>query len=230
MHSPEHCFTQFTADISGYDLPTQFTFPFYYTPHPLCVLAAEQLQQHLMTQTDFEHEFGLSDEQNGRGKMFGVLLVQSPLGQLGFFSAFSGKIADQNLLPGFVPPVFDMLTEESFFRRETDAINAVNAQYKAFAANPEIAQLKADIKADRAAYLQAEQVHRQVMIENRAERKQQRKQGEQNLSTEELKTLLDDLAKQSVAEKNVLKYLKQAWDEKLAIKEVRLFRSCWCWR
>ncbi|CAE6934488.1 23S RNA-specific [Vibrio sp. B1REV9] len=222
MHSPEHCFTQFTADISGYDLPTQFTFPFYYTPHPLCVLAAEQLQQHLMTQTDFEHEFGLSDEQNGRGKMFGVLLVQSPLGQLGFFSAFSGKIADQNLLPGFVPPVFDMLTEESFFRRETDAINAVNAQYKAFAANPEIAQLKADIKADRAAYLQAEQVHRQVMIENRAERKQQRKQGEQNLSTEELKTLLDDLAKQSVAEKNVLKYLKQAWDEKLAIKEVRL--------
>ncbi len=222
MHSPEHCFTQFTADISGYDLPTQFTFPFYYTPHPLCVLAAEQLQQHLMTQTDFEHEFGLSDEQNGRGKMFGVLLVQSPLGQLGFFSAFSGKIADQNLLPGFVPPVFDMLTEESFFRRETDAINAVNAQYKAFAANPEIAQLKADIKADRAAYLQAEQAQRLVMIENRAERKQQRKQGEQNLSTEELKTLLDDLAKQSVAEKNVLKYLKQAWDEKLAIKEVRL--------
>ena len=59
MHSPEQCFTRFTADISGYDLPAQFTFPFYYTPHPLCVLAAEQLQQHLMTQTDFEHDFGL---------------------------------------------------------------------------------------------------------------------------------------------------------------------------
>lgn len=103
MHSPEHCFTRFTADISGYDLPAQFTFPFYYTPHPLCVLAAEQLQQHLMAQTDFEHDFGLEDEKSGRGKMFGVLLVRSPQGELGYFSAFSGKIADQNLLPGFVP-------------------------------------------------------------------------------------------------------------------------------
>ena len=131
MHSPEQCFTRFTADISGYDLPAQFTSPFYYTPHPLCVLAAEQLQQHLMTQTDFEHDFGLEGEQNGRGKMFGVLLVRNPQGELGYFSAFSGKIADQNLLPGFVPPVFDMLTEEGFFRGETDAINTANAKYKA---------------------------------------------------------------------------------------------------
>lgn len=222
MHSPEQCFTRFTADISGYDLPAQFTFPFYYTPHPLCVLAAEQLQQHLMTQTEFEHDFGLEDEQNGRGKMFGVLLVRNPQGELGYFSAFSGKIADQNLLSGFVPPVFDMLTEEGFFRGETDAINAANAEYKAFAANPELAQLKAEIKADREAYQQEENAHRQVMIAGRAERKQQRKQGEQTLNPEELKTLLDDLGKQSVAEKNVLKYLKQAWDEKLAIKEARL--------
>ncbi|MET2900708.1 pseudouridine synthase [Vibrio rotiferianus] len=222
MHSPEHCFTRFTADISGYDLPAQFTFPFYYTPHPLCVLAAEQLQQHLMAQTDFEHDFGLEDEKSGRGKMFGVLLVRSPQGELGYFSAFSGKIADQNLLPGFVPPVFDMLTEEGFFRGETDAINAANAQYKTFAANPELTQLKAEIKADREAYQQEENTQRQVMIAGRAERKQQRKQGEQTLSPEDLKVLLDDLGKQSVAEKNVLKYLKQAWDEKLAVKEARL--------
>lgn len=68
MHSPGHCFTRFTADISGYELPEQFTFPFYYTPHPLCVLAAEQLQLHLITQNDFEHDFGLEDKQAGRGK------------------------------------------------------------------------------------------------------------------------------------------------------------------
>ncbi|MGI9948850.1 RluA family pseudouridine synthase [Vibrio hyugaensis] len=222
MHSPDQCFTRFTADISGYELPAQFTFPFYYTPHPLCVLAAEQLQQHLTTQTDFEHDFGLEDEQSGRGKMFGVLLVRNPQGELGYFSAFSGKIADQNLLPGFVPPVFDMLTEEGFFRGETDAINTANAQYKAFTAKPELAQLKAEIQADRDAYQQEENAQRQVMIAGRADRKQQRQQGEQTLNPEDLKALLDDLGKQSVAEKNVLKYLKQAWDEKLAVKEVRL--------
>lgn len=113
MHSPEHCFTRFTADTSDYELPTQFTFPFYYTPHPLCVMAAKQLQQHLLAQTDFEHDFGLVNEETGRGKMFGVLLIESPQGELGFLSAFSGKIADQNLIPGFVPPVYDMLTDEA---------------------------------------------------------------------------------------------------------------------
>ncbi len=222
MHSPEQCFSRFAADISGYTLPEQFTFPFYYTPHPLCVLAAEQLQQHLLTQTCFDHDFGLDDKQAGRGKMFGVLLVQNSQGETGYLSAFSGKIADQNLLPGFVPPVYDMLTDEGFFRTETDAINVINAEYKQFLANPDLAELKAEIEADREAYLQSEQAHRQVMIEGRAKRKQQRKQGEQTLSTDELASLLDELGRQSVAEKNTLKYLKMAWDEKLAVKEQRL--------
>ncbi|ANQ18712.1 RluA family pseudouridine synthase [Vibrio natriegens] len=222
MHSPEHCFTRFTADISGYELPEQFTFPFYYTPHPLCVLAAEQLQQHLLTQNDFEHDFGLEDEQAGRGKMFGVLLAQNQQGELGYLSAFSGKIADQNLLPEFVPPVYDMLTDEGFFRAETNAINAINAEYKQCADNPELIELKAEIQADRASYQQEEQAQRQIMIDGRANRKLQRKQGEQTLGPDELKTLLDDLGKQSVAEKNALKYLKMAWDEKLAVKEQRL--------
>ncbi|UYI48873.1 pseudouridine synthase [Vibrio natriegens] len=222
MHSPEHSFTRFTADISGYKLPEQFTFPFYYTPHPLCVLAAEQLQQHLVTQNGFEHDFGLEDEQAGRGKMFGVLLVQNQQGELGYLNAFSGKIADQNLLPGFVPPVYDMLTDEGFFRAETDAINAINAEYKQCADNPELIELKAEIQADRASYQQEEQAQRQIMIDGRANRKLQRKQGEQTLGPDELKTLLDDLGKQSVAEKNALKYLKMAWDEKLAVKEQRL--------
>ncbi|MDE1027904.1 hypothetical protein OS111_25960, partial [Escherichia coli] len=92
----------------SYSLPERFTFPFYYEPHPLCEIASHQLQQYLETQTDWQHDFGL-DSDVGRGKMFGVLLVKSPEGELGYFSAFSGKVADQNLLPHFVPPVFDML-------------------------------------------------------------------------------------------------------------------------
>lgn len=222
MHSPQHCFTRFNIAIEGYDLPEKFTFPFYYIPDPLCILAAEQLQQHLETQTDFDHDFGLENEGSGRGKMFGVLLVQNSQGEIGFLSAFSGKIADQNLLPGFVPPVFDMLIEEGFFLSETDAINTANVAYKAFAENPEMAELNVQIKADYAAYQQEEHGHRQVMIDNRATRKQQRKEAEQTLAPDLLKALLEGLSKQSVAEKNILKHLKRMWDEKLAIKEQRL--------
>ncbi len=222
MHSPQHCFNRFDVAIEGYDLPEQFTFPFYYTPHPLCVLAATQLQQYLQTQTDFEHDFGIENESRGRGKMFGVLLVQNLQGEIGFLRAFSGKIADQNLLPGFVPPVFDMLTKDGFFRGDAEAINQAYATYKTFADTPEIATLKTQITAERAAYQKEEQAYRATMIQGRATRKAQRREAQRTLDAERLQTLLDELGKQSVAEKNTLKHLKLKWDEKLAAKEQRL--------
>ncbi|EMI4301588.1 RNA pseudouridine synthase [Vibrio vulnificus] len=228
MHTPDPCFTSFTTAIDGYALPERFTFPFYYTPHPLCVLAAEQLQQHLRTQQEWQHNFGLlngevvSDDESAIGKMFGVLLVENAQGDIGFLSAFSGKIADQNLLPGFVPPVFDMLAEESFFRRELSEITDINHQVKQLSQSAELAQLRQQIEADRQAYQAQEQAQRQAMIEGRAARKQQREQAEATLTGDALKAVLDDLAKQSVAEKNVLKYLKLEWDEKLASEEARL--------
>ncbi|HDZ3713139.1 TPA: RluA family pseudouridine synthase [Vibrio vulnificus] len=228
MHTPDPCFTPFTTVIDGYALPERFTFPFYYTPHPLCVLAAEQLQQHLLTQQEWQHNFGLlngevvSDDESAIGKMFGVLLVENAQGDIGFLSAFSGKIADQNLLPGFVPPVFDMLAEESFFRRELSEITDINHQVKQLSQSAELAQLRQQIEADRQAYQAQEQAQRQAMIEGRAARKQQREQAEATLTGDALKAVLDDLAKQSVAEKNVLKYLKLEWDEKLASEEACL--------
>ncbi|MER0261398.1 RluA family pseudouridine synthase [Vibrio vulnificus] len=228
MHTPDACFTPFTTVIDGYALPERFTFPFYYTPHPLCVLAAEQLQQHLLTQREWQHNFGLlngevvSDDESAIGKMFGVLLVENAQGDIGFLSAFSGKIADQNLLPGFVPPVFDMLAEESFFRRELSEITDINHQVKQLSQSAELAQLRQQIEADRQAYQAQEQAQRQAMIEGRAARKQQREQAEATLTGDALKAVLGDLAKQSVAEKNVLKYLKLEWDEKLACEEARL--------
>lgn len=216
MHQPEQLFTRFNTQIDGVALPEKFTFPFYYQPHPLCVLAAEQLQAHLTHQTDWQHDFGLTGHQDGIGKMFGVLLVRSPKGELGFFSAFSGKIADQNLLPGFVPPVFDMLAEESFFHADLAEITKLNEQVKQLQANPRLHALQQQLAQYQCDYQQAEQTQRELMIKGRAERKQQRKHAEQTLVGDELNLALDDLAKQSVAEKNVLKYLKLEWDQKIA--------------
>lgn len=222
MHKPENLFTRFNSDISHYSLPDKFTYPFYYQPHPLCVVAAEQLQLHLETQTDWQHDFGVDGNPQGTGKMFGVLLVQSPGGELGYFSAFSGKIADQNLLAGFVPPVFDMLAEESFFRSDLAQITAINEQVTQRKANPKLLQLKQALNQYQTDYAHAEQTQREVMIQGRAARKAKRKQAEQQLSEAELHTLLDQLGKESVAEKNVLKYLKLEWDAKIAEVQAEL--------
>ncbi|NOH80394.1 RNA pseudouridine synthase [Vibrio sp. RE86] len=216
MHQPENLFTRFENSISEYSLPSKFTFPFYYTPHPLCVLAAEQLQQHLSTQQEWQHDFGDVDTFSGTGKMFGVLLVKSPAGEIGYLSAFSGKIADQNLLPGFVPPVFDMLAEQSFFRNELAEITALNEQVTSIAANSQHLQLKESLKILESQYNEAEAKQREAIIQGRAQRKAEREKAELTLAKPELDTLLEVLGKQSVADKNKLKYLKLEWDAKIA--------------
>lgn len=216
MHHPNQLFTHFDSDIQSYPLPEKFTFPFYYQPHPLCVLAAQQLQRHLTVQQAWCHDFGIDGNPEGTGKMFGVLLVQSPEGEIGYFSAFSGKIADQNLLPGFVPPVFDMLAEESFFQTDLAEITQLNHAVKTEQSNPELIQLKQALNQLKQGHAEAEQKQRDAIIKGRAKRKEQRKQGEANLNSSQLDALLIELSKQSVAEKNVLKYLKLEWEEKIA--------------
>ncbi len=45
--------------------------------------------------------------------MFGVLLVKDEAGKLGYLRGFSGSLAGQWQLPGFVPPLFDMGAREA---------------------------------------------------------------------------------------------------------------------
>ncbi|WP_089139406.1 RluA family pseudouridine synthase [Vibrio rumoiensis] len=205
------CFTPFTADVSDIDLPAKFTFPFCYEPHPLSQIAAKQLQQHLQSQTDWQHDFGFSDNSKAAGKMFGVLVVKNAQGQLGFLSAFSGKLADQNHLPYFVPPVFDMLTEGSFFLEGTAPINAINHQIKQLEEDPELALLQQTIRDFKQQAQQEMEALRLSIVDSRKQRKALRKQAEANLQGEALQTIFDELGKQSVAEKAQQRHLKAHW-------------------
>ena len=67
---------QFNQAIDVNDRPDQFTYPFYYQPHAWSIQAAEQIQDYLLSQQDFEHNFGLDDSNAAIGKMFGVLVVE----------------------------------------------------------------------------------------------------------------------------------------------------------
>ena len=123
-------FQTFKVDISGISSPEKFTFPFYYEPHQLSKIAASELQLYLETQTDFEHNFGLVEEQKGLviGKMFGVLVCQNSKGELGYLWAFSGKLAESNHLSFFVPPVFDLMKVDGFFKKEEAVLNQLNQE------------------------------------------------------------------------------------------------------
>jgi len=124
-------FISFKESIDSYELPKRFTFPFYYEPHPLCLLASKELQNHLENQKDWKHNFGLNkDEESSNGKMFGVLLVQNKAGEIGYLAAFSGKLAGANHHSKFVPPIFDMLTEEGFFNQGQIELSSIHEQVR----------------------------------------------------------------------------------------------------
>ena len=101
-----------TDDIPS---PEQFTYPFRYKPHPLCVAAVEDIApvcRQLLTKEK-------------SGKMFGVMIVETE-GKRYYLAAFSGMIGGTYLQEGFVPPVYNLQTEGSYFKQEEANISAIN--------------------------------------------------------------------------------------------------------
>lgn len=211
-------FIHFKGDVTLYELPERFTFPFYYEPHPLAVLATEELQQHLENQTEWEHNFGLNETQKGLiiGKMFGVLVVKNTKGELGFLAAFSGKLAGENHHNYFVPPVFDMLTEEGFFKKEEAVLNQINAEIEALENNPEFLSLEVHLKTETAKFdAELDDYKKRIKVSKKERKTQREKAVAEGISASELEILLEDLRKESLKQAYFLKDFIRQWELKL---------------
>jgi len=133
MEASTQFFTAFEKEPIAQLIPKSLSLMLDQTPHPLCELAAADLQHYLLTQQDFKHNFGLSanDQSAIVGKMFGVLVVQTKDGQIGYLAAFSGKLAGRNQHHKFVPPVFDLLEENSFLHAGMQELTVMTDNIKA---------------------------------------------------------------------------------------------------
>ena len=138
-------FTPFLADVSSLSIPEKFTYPFNYSPEPLAIVAASELQNYIQSEIEDKHLFGMKGESNGIGKMFGVLVVRNSSGQLGYISAFSGKLGKKNDYDRFVPPVYDMLTSEGFYKPEEKRIHLLNVEVKELEMAPEYILWQAEL-------------------------------------------------------------------------------------
>lgn len=208
--------------IKGISLPEKFTFPFFYEPHELTKIAASELQHYLENHFDKEHNFGLDSSQNGLviGKMFGVLVVQDKEGKLGYLSAFSGKLAGTNTHEKFVPPVFDMLEENSFFLREVEFVNEINRKIELIEANSDYILLKNKLANYTAQSSQEIDSLKSVLKQNKASRKKLRSENKNVLSEDEYLVFEADLIKQSLRDKHLFNVLSKEWSDKIAsVKE-----------
>ena len=206
-------FQPFKTTISGISLPEKFTFPFYYEPHELSVIASTELQAYLETQSDFEHNFGLQKNQEGLviGKMFGVLVCKNQEGQLGYLWAFSGKLAGVNHLPYFVPTIFDMLQEDGFFRKEEEVLNAINRQIEILENSDELRDKKKQLENTKNEAVTDIQNQKEKIKKLKIERDEKRISFT-NLSSAEIEQLEVKLSEESKKESILLKKMTKYWN------------------
>ena len=224
----EYFLNKFKSSISEIPLPEKFTFPFYYEPHPLAELAANELKSYLTDQTELEHNFGLDETQQGLiiGKMFGVLVVMNEENEIGYLQAFSGKLGGKNHHQGFVPPVFDMLTEDGFFRTEEKKLTQLNELIEQMEQDPQLVELQKQLNEVKKTF-EDKIAHTKFKIkQNKAERKTERVRIYSEYKESELEAQLENLRKQSIREQYYLKELNaeyktafQTISELLADKE-----------
>lgn len=212
QHNPEY-FLTFQSDIEGVALPIKFNYPFHYTPHEIALIAAKELQDYLQTQTDWQHDFGMERGKDGLiiGKMFGVLVVKNVQGQMGYLCGVSGRLAGQNLHDKFVPPVFDILTEEGFFRKGEAIITEINRRIHTLKKQPHF--LAAKNTLDEAIHQAAQELDACTL------RNQQQKENRQvkrlRLSVEYSGSALEEQIKklnnESINDHYQLKQLRKQW-------------------
>lgn len=210
----KNIFQPFKSDISGISLPEKFTFPFYYEPHELSILASHELQSYLETQTNFEHNFGLRENQEGLviGKMFGVLVCQNSNGELGYLWAFSGKLANGNHHEYFVPTIFDMLQKDGFYKIEEETVNVINREIERLEQSENY--LKA-IEYIKTINLQAEkdiQNQKERIKSEKINRDEKRLIAEQTLDFESYKAVQKELSEASKQESILLKQMTKYWN------------------
>ena len=194
----------FKKSIASIELPDKFTYPFHYTPHPLCVMAAEEVQTYLATQTLWQEELE-------QGKMFGVLVVQTPEKESGYLAAFSGILAGNNRHDFFVPPVYDLLQPQGFFKMEEDHISAINTQIKALQKDIHYLNLLQLIEKETGQSRQELTKTKERLKAAKEAREIRRKTG--NPNEEELAAMTHE----SQFQKAELKRLERMWKEKIAL-------------
>ncbi|RHE94313.1 RluA family pseudouridine synthase [Bacteroides intestinalis] len=200
---------RFTTSISDIPLPERFTYPFCYTPHPLCVMAAEEVQNYLSKQSDWQEELS-------QGKMFGVLIVQTEDGSIGYLTAFSGILAGKNIHPYFVPPVYDLLQPQGFFKIEEENISAINRRIHRLEEDKKYIDLRSNLTQTIQSAQDALSIAKTQLKEAKDKRELLRKTGQLDAKEEA------ELIRESQFQKAEYKRLERSWKDKMASLQVEV--------
>lgn len=200
--------------------PRQFTYPFFYEPHPLCVAAASEVQRHV-------EQSGIWHGEQSPGKMFGVLVVMqddacaddggngdSSTSRLGFVAAYSGLLAGRNDWPYFVPPVYDAQQPDGHFKLTEREISDINSEIRSMETSYRYGVLKASLGRATAEAAEAVASMRRRVADAKAQRDRRRREAES-----EGRRLTDEENAEMIRESQFLKAelrrVRQQYDARL---------------
>ena len=191
--------------------PETFNNPFDYVPHPVCEAAVRDLLPRVEALM----------RGNPEGKMFGVLVVtqekelqnfdnqQAGYVPLFYLAAFSGQLYDKSVLPGFVPPVFDFLAPDGYFKQHEAEISAINLEISRLQSDEHYIRLQESFQQMLSEAENAVAEAKSNMLTAKAKRDAERSQRE--LSTEEEAAFV----RESQFLKAEVRREKRRWEERL---------------
>ena len=185
------CFIKFKTSTHDISLPQRFNFPFYYDPHPLALLAAQELQEYIKNYPNWTNCFGFNIEAPPieLGKMFGVLVVKNAHNELGYLRAFSGKIIDTSVWAGFVPPLFDIFEKGNKFDQVSKQVVKLTDEFEALQADPKYSEAKQRLSDQIKTNEEVLKKEKQDLKEAQRKRKLLRIEVEPKVSPEEFEKL-----------------------------------------
>lgn len=201
-------FHNFYNDVSQISLPQKFTYPFCYTPHPLCVLAKNIVMDYLSTNYNI-------DFQHFDGKMFGVLIVKDKNENLGFLAAFSGNFQDSDNHEYFVPPIYNNVDALNFLTQGEKKVSEISNKILQIEKSEDYIYLKNK-------YLELKK-ESEKDVENYKILMQKSKQQRDNLRLNKI-SLSDQekLLNESRFQKAELKRIKKRWELELENFKIKL--------
>ncbi|MGL4518301.1 MAG: pseudouridine synthase [Phocaeicola sp.] len=202
----------FTTSIDTLELPQTFVNPFCDSPHPICQLAAQEVENYLRQQTAWHEELN-------KGKMLGVLVVRSAAGEIGFLAAFSGLLAGKNRHPYFVPPVYDFLQPNHYFQQEVAQISAINERVDQLEKEIDVEELKQLAKQREEEQLQELASAKAILKEQKRARNTLRKSSLLTPAEEE------QLVAESQRQKGIFTRLERAIKEQVVAIKAELEQS-----
>lgn len=187
--------------------PEKFTYPFCYEPHPLCLLAAREVQRYIT-------ENKMCGGDSGEGKMFGVLVVEDKNGETGYLAAYSGLLNGKNDWEFFVPPVYNSQCPDGHFKRKEMEITALNREIGLLEGNKDFAEAIQVVERMKAEGERAVNCHKEAMAAAKAARDEKRR----NMAavTHEEET---EMVRESQFMKAELKRIKRHYGDMVAAAE-----------